>query len=145
MDLKPIEQDIVTRLKAIVAPNNEVEIQAFPDNPNEYNLIHPGGALLVRFNGIAYQTPDPNNQKFLTQDGLFQWIIVEMQRNLSLKGANQGVYELIESVRAALTGYTISTLSDASVMYPTGVQFVSEDQGKWVYQSSFVFSHPDHE
>ena len=142
MNLTTVESDIITKLKADIS---DVEIKAFPDNPNEYNLIHPGGALLLRYNGSDYQEPDPNNQKFLTQTRLFRWIITIMQRNLSLKNGHRGIYDLIESIRSTLTGYTITGLPDASVMWPIGDRFISENQGLWVYAIEFVLSHPETE
>lgn len=141
MNLKTVENDIIAKLGDI----SDVEIRSFPDNPDEHALTHPGGELLVRYDGSDYETPEPNNQRFLTQSRLFRWIITVRQRNLSFKNGHHGVYDLIELVRSTLTGYSITGLPDVSVMWPVGDRFISEFQGLWTYGVTFVLSHPEHE
>lgn len=142
MNIKTVENDIIAKLQADI---ENVEVRSFPDSPDEYILTHLGGALLVRYDGSEYVEPEPNNQKFLTQSRLFRWIITVMQKNLSFKNGHHGIYDLIEAIRSSLSGYTITSLSDASVMWPREDRFVSENQGQWVYQTTFVFSNPEHE
>jgi hypothetical protein len=141
LNLTTVENDIITKLGDIP----DIEIRSFPDSPSEYNLVHPGGALLVRYDGSDYQEPDGNNQRFLTQTRLFRWIITIVQKNLSFRNNHHGIYDLIELVRTTLSGYTITSKPDASIMYPIGDRFVSENQGTWIYQMTFLMTHPEHE
>ena len=142
MNIKTVENDIIAKLAADIS---NVDVRSFPDNPSEYVITHLGVSLLVRYDGSDYVEPEPNNQKFLTQTRLFRWIITVMQKNLSFKNGHHGIYDLIESIRSSLSGYTITSMSDASVMYPVGDRFVSENQGQWVYQTTFAFTNPEHE
>ncbi len=68
-----------------------------------------------------------------------------MQKSLKDTKGHQGVYTLIESVRASLTGYTITGLDDASVMYPTGDSFTREVAGTWLYTAVYTFTFPEAE
>jgi hypothetical protein len=142
MNIETVEDDIITKLGDI----SNVKIQSWPENPEQFNHLHPNGSILVRYNGSSYENPpEPNNQKFLTQTRTYQWIITAIQRSLKLKDGHQGVYALIESIRSTLSGYTITSMSDASVMWPIGDRFVSERGGIWIYEMVFAFTSPEHE
>jgi len=142
MDLTTVENDLITKLSEIT----NVDVRSWPDNPTEFNHLHPNGSLLVRYNGSNYTNPpEANNQKFLTQTRTFEWIVTVIQRSLKLKKGHQGVYTLIESVRSKLSGYTITNQSDASILWPINDRFVAEDGGKWVYEITFAFTAPEHE
>lgn len=142
MNLETVEDDIISKLEDI----SGVEVRSWPNNPSDFNLLHPGGSLLVRYNGSNYENPPiPNNQKFLTQTRTFQWIVTIVQKSLKFTDGHQGVYTLIESVRDTLSGYTITDQSDASIMWPIGDRFISEDAGTWIYEIVFAFTAPEHE
>jgi hypothetical protein len=141
VNLETVEDAIVAKLAEIT----NVHVQSWPDNPNDFNHIHPSASLLVRYNGSSYNEPEPNNQKFLTQTRTAQWIVTVIQRSLKLKDGHQGIYALLESVRAKLSGYTPASLSDASIMWPTGDRFVSEQAGTWLYEMTFSHTYPETE
>ena len=145
MNIETIEDDLITKLTADIGLAT-AEIRSFPDDPAEYNLVHPGGAILVRYDQSIYPEPIPNRKSFLIQEEVrHQWIITVMQKSLKLKDGHQGVYGLVESVRTSLSGYTITSQADFSILWPTGVRFVSENEGTWVYQISFAHTAPETE
>jgi hypothetical protein len=141
MNLETVEDDIITQLETI----NNVEVRSWPDNPDDFNHLHPNASILVRYNGSTYNSPDPNNQKFLTQTRVFQWVVTVVQRSLRLKDGHQGIYTLLESVRTTLSGHTITSQDDASVMWPVADRFVSENAGRWIFEMVFAFTAPEHE
>ena len=144
MDISAVEDDIVSRLTTAIA-NAAIDIRSWPDNPQDYQLLKPGGALLVRYSGSTYEPPEPNRQPKIVQPRAVEWLIAIVQKSLKPFKAHQGVYTLIDSVRVALTGYTITGLSDASVMHPTGDGFLSEAAGTWIYNAFYTFSIPEAE
>ena len=144
MDLVAVENDIVTKLQTDIG-SNTIEIRSWPDNPDGYQVTHPGGAMLIRYNGSVYGDPIANPQKKIVQERTLEWIIAIAQRGLKLNAPHQGVYSLIESVRASLTGYTITGFSDASVMMPVGDSFTQESGGLWIYGSTYSFTFPESE
>lgn len=145
MNIETIEDDIVQKLTTDIGLAT-ADIRSFPDDPREYTLTHPGGALLVRYDQSIFPDPEPNRRSFLIQDDVrHQWIITVMAKNLKLKNAHQGIYGLIESVRASLSGYTITSQPDFSILWPTGIRFVFENNGQWVYQISFAHMAPETE
>ena len=142
MNLITAEDAIIAQLSAEI---DNVHIQSFPDNPSEFQHVHPNASLLVMYNSSNYSDPISNNQGFLTQDRTPQWVISILTRNLKLAKGQQGSYVFLESIRRALTGFTIPGFSDATIMWPTGDRFVTENQGLWQYQITFVFGIPEHE
>jgi len=142
MNLITVENDIIAKL---IADISGVKVESWPDNPADYRLLHPGGALLIRYQGSTYPTPEPNSQKIVVQDRVSNWEISIMQQSLKDTKGQHGIYTLLESVRASLTGYTITGLADASIMYPTGDSFTREDAGMWLYSMAFAFTFPEAE
>jgi hypothetical protein len=54
MALNTIIDDIITQLDTAL----ELKVEGFPDNPREYKLLHPKGAVLVSFNNSSYTSPE---------------------------------------------------------------------------------------
>jgi len=144
MNLTTVENDIVTKLQTDITSNTP-EIRSWPDSPDEYQLLHPHGAILVRYNGSTYSPPDPNSQKKIVQLRTVEWVMAIVQRSLKLTKGHQGIYGLIEEIRASLTGYTITGLSDASVLMPTGDSFTQESGGIWIFGAGYSFTFPEAE
>jgi len=142
MNLETAEDDLITRLETI----DNVEVRSWPDDPAEFNHIHPNASILIRYNGSGYDNPPtPNNQKFLTQERTFQWVVSILRKSLRLTNGHQGIYTILESVRTTLSGYTITSQSDASIMWPVSDRFVSQAQGRWLYEMIFAFTAPETE
>ena len=142
MNLITVEDDIIAKLKADITT---VEVVPWPDNPADFKNLHPTGAILVRYDGSGYITPIPNSSKIIVHDRSSNWGISIIQENLRETKGHQGVYTLLESIRSALTGYTITGLDDASVMYPTSDGFTREVAGTWLYKIVFTFTFPEAE
>jgi len=144
MNLTTVENAIITQLGTVIT---DMKIAAWPADVRDYLLSHPNGAILVHYLGSTYAEPEPNNQPKIVHDRLSEWSIYISKKVLKQIDLNphQDVYTSIENVRTALTGYTIATLSDASVMWPTRDRLVYEEKGFWIYEMIFVFSYPEAE
>lgn len=138
MDLLAPETDLVAKLKDFLGVT--VQVEAFPDNPETYDYTQPNGAVLVQYHGSVYAAPVPNRTGKVIQERTGNWICTILHRNLSQHG---GVYALIEGVRRALTGYTLSGMPESTVLYPVNDGFINRNPGKWVYQITFAQSSPE--
>lgn len=126
MDIKDLESAIVNKLKAAL-PNLLVE--AYPDNPSSFKMIHPKGAVLVHYSGSKFNP------------SLFEEVIVQERKltydliilNRSLRG-NSGIYETMDKIREALTGFQYD---DTTKFYPIDEEFILEENGLWQYGMRF--------
>jgi len=144
MDLTVVEDDIKARLVAQIVADVP-EIRSWPNNPADYQFIHPIGAVLLRYNGDNSETPVPNQQKKAVQLRTVSWLVGVITKNLSREDGHQGAYDILEKVRAALVGYTISTLDDASIIWHDSTQLLQEVGGTWIYTMTFTFTFPEGE
>jgi hypothetical protein len=124
MAILTIENDIITQLQSSIT---DLKIECYPENPAEYKLLHPKGAVLVRFQGASYSKP--TETVFIQQDVSLEFNITLMVKGLRDKN---GAYNYIDSIISALTGH--------NGMYPTKVAFLTEEAGIWRY--SIIFTVP---
>lgn len=129
MDIETTENAVLDRLKDRVP---QLQIEAFPDDPANYQLLHPLGALLVRFFGEGFSDPKPTGPVIQAEKMEFEVVIVA--RHLR---THQGIYAYIGLVKAALTGKFDLALPRA---YLTRVRFVSVNSGVWQYSVTFAFN-----
>lgn len=126
MDIKELETAIVNKLK-IALP--DLLIEAYPDNPSSFKMIHPKGAVLVHYSGSKFNP------------SLFEEVIVQERKltydlivlNRSLRG-NSGIYETMDKIREALTGFQYE---DTTKFYPIDEEFILEENGLWQYGMRF--------
>ena len=133
MSLKDTENAIILRLQAQVTT---VPTEGFPEKPEQYQLKHKSGVLLVSYAGSKYSQPSQGNA--VVQDRRQEWDIVLVFRNLR---EHTGAYDILDSVRSALTGYVLS--AEYTGMYPVREEFISEVSGIWQYGITFAF-HATH-
>ena len=130
-----IEQAILARLQAQIIG---VEVEAFPDEPENYQLKHGAGAVLVRYTGSRFDRHEPTD--VVIQD---QTVTIELAVLMrSLRRHDAGILPMLDAVRAALTGYRIP---GASTLTPTKEEFVSYDQGVWRYDVTMECTTVHHE
>lgn len=129
MDIEAVENAIIERLKDRIP---ELEIKPYPDDPSSYQLIHPLGALLVRFSGESLAEPKASGT--VSQMAKMEFETVVVARNLR---THQGIYAYIGQVKAALTGKFDLTLPRA---YLGGVRFLSVNSGIWQYSVTCAFN-----
>lgn len=106
----------------------QFRVDAYPDNPENYRLVHPTGALLVRYAGEV--TEDTGIQQALVQFERSVWNVVVVSRGLR---SHAGAYPVIDAVKEGLGGKTIS----GGTLRPAGVRFLSESGGVWYHAVAF--------
>lgn len=115
-----IEAEIVDALKASLPL---VQVEAFPDQPRDYNLMHSRGAVLVAYKG--------REREVLTGCGManndYQFVVSFLFRNLRARDAHQGIYDALELAEGALTD--IATLKNE--------RFVNFENGVWEYSQLY--------
>lgn len=132
MNIKDIEDQILTKLQAELP---EILIRSFPEKPSEFILLHPLGAILIHYQGANYSST--KSLGFVNQVKTAEFSITIVTRNLR---SNSGAYELLDSVRAILTGFQIK---DCSELVPIKESFISETAGIWQYSINFSLTVPN--
>lgn len=108
----------------------DLAVEAYPDDPDNYRLDHPVGALLVRYHGSKYgPLLDPG---LVVQERRLAIEVTLVMRSLNGK---DGVYGALESVRQILTGYAPPAFGK---LVPIGDEFLSEGGGEWRYAIDFM-------
>jgi hypothetical protein len=149
INLNTIENYFVTTLAAALTT---VQVQAWPDDYRAYvsKFNAPKGALLVRYNGSDYtpDPPEPNGLEILVQEREMRWTVTIFMRNAFGHDAadvfTDGIYTLIGGVVAAMSGKTVTGLTDLTVIWPRRDYFVAKlENSIYVYEVEFGVSGPE--
>ncbi|MGA2408850.1 MAG: Gp37 family protein [Candidatus Binataceae bacterium] len=138
IDISTIELALVARLASQI---DTVEVAHFPDAPQAYRLTHRIGAILVRYEGADYGAL--MDSAAIVQERTMRFAAAILVRDVGWSyggepgGTSPGAYALMESVRAALTGFRIP---GCSKLYPLREKFLERDkQGAvWIYAITFA-------
>ena len=120
---RPIIDAVAAHLQAALP---WVQVDVFPENPADYQFIHPTGAVLV-----GYQS-----SKFTQIEGLG---VIAQQRDvvlhLTIIGAHlhgdDGALAILDEVRLAIVGFKPPNCLPCSLLQE---RFLSEDAGAWQYE-----------
>lgn len=126
MKINKVENKIIEKLKEEIS---DLHIEGFPDKPQNFNLIHPKGAILVHYQGGNY-SPSKSSSS-IVQEKKLEFVLTIITRNLR---SNEGAYTYLDKVKETLTGHKIE---GCSKMYPIKENFLAEDAGLWQYSISF--------
>ena len=140
IDIATIEDAIVNQLRSQISG---IEIRHYPDRPETWRMTHRVGAALVMYRGAHYG--ELLDTAAIIQERKLEFEISIMMRDLGwavggdASGPSPGAYAIIESVRAALTGYQVP---GCRKIYPVSEKFVKRDKqgGVWTYTSTFALS-----
>ena len=130
-----IAANTITALEVTIASRLQAEfpdlaVEPFPDDPEEYRLNSPIGALLVRYHGAKYG--DATDVHVMAQEKSAAVEITLVFRRLDGK---EGVYHHLDAVRAALTGFVPEGWER---LRPLAEEFVFQQGGLWRYAMDFV-------
>lgn len=126
MRIDAIENSIIEHLKASL---KDLHIEGFPEKPDQFNLIHPKGAILVHYQGANYSPT--NSTSSIIQEKKLVFSATAVMRHLR---SNDGAYEVLDKVRELLTGFKIDNCSKISMIKEN---FLSENAGIWQYAINF--------
>lgn len=129
--VQSIETALIAKLGTALP---ELEVQAFPEKPEEYDLIHPVGACLVQYDGSEFSGNSVGNGA-VAQVRRLRFSVVYLVRNLR---DSSGCYALLQRGAAALTGLLVAgTLSPGAIVHES---FHAEADGVWMYVQSYEFA-----
>ncbi len=128
MNIKTTEDLIIARL---ISQITDLQIEGFPDDPENYRLNHPIGAILVQYQGTKYSAPEEYNVIFQGSN-ITSFSISLFTRDLR---TNAGAYGYLEDIKTALTGLIIP---DQSRLYPTEDGFLGLNEGVFHYGITFA-------
>ena len=128
MSTLQILESVVNRLKAKI-PTLQVEF--FPEKPEEFRLNHPRGALLVNYGGSEFA--EPRELSVVMQPRKFRFSVTVLLRQLHGRG---GAVEVLDDVRRVLAGFR--PLDCRRKVYALTEQFITETAGIWQYAVDFA-------
>src|SRR5579863_3857183 len=140
IDIATIEDAIVTQLRSQIS---SIEIAHYPDRPETWRMTHRVGAALVMYKGAEYGKL--LDTAAAIQERKLEFEVSVMMRDLGwavggdASGPSPGAYSIIESIRAALTGFVVP---GCRKMYPVREKFLKRDKqgGVWTYASTFALT-----
>lgn len=138
LDIATLESAIAAQLRTQL---NSIEVVQFPDKAAAYRLTHRIGAALVAWRGATYGSLD--DTAAIVQVRRLEFEIALIVRDLGWSfgaepsGPNPGAYALLETIRAALTGFRVP---GCRKMYPLREQFLGRDQqgGAWMWSATYA-------
>ncbi|MDQ7799560.1 MAG: Gp37 family protein [Candidatus Edwardsbacteria bacterium] len=123
MGIKAIEDAVYDRLNGFI---KDLAVEAYPDNPDLYELKHAKGSVMVHFEGATAGQPERRGTMVQREDLNFG--ITVMVR--SLKRNTSGAYDVIDLIKQALAGHKIS---GCGKIYLRGTALVQIVDGVWEY------------
>lgn len=131
MSIQDMIDKIVERLKQTGLP---ILVEAFPDDPSKFKLLHPQGAALVAYGGSRYGAPGSLDR--IVQERAVQFDITLLLRKLH--GRDSAVTTL-DAIRVALTGLRLSNRTDlfgqpqGARLRPANDRYIGHSGGVWRY------------
>ena len=114
-------------------------VEAFPDDPEKYDLYHPVGAVLVNYDGSPRYS-DSRDTGVNVQDREVQFSCTLMLRHL--RGPD-GAHQYLDTVRVALNGFRLPGAGGGSRLRPTRERVVDHDNGIWRFEMTFAATVPE--
>jgi len=124
MKITEIENAIINKLKIDI---QDLAVEPFPDNVEDYKLLHPKGAILVSYEGSNYTNPQIEQQI-----RLLEFDVIVIVRNLR---SYLGAYEILDRVRQSLTN---DLFIENAKLYPISEKFLFVEEDKWHYEIRFM-------
>ncbi|WP_339079039.1 Gp37 family protein [Pseudomonas sp. TMP9] len=115
---------IVERLKT--AMGRDLMVELFPENPAQYRLNHPRGAVLVAFGKSTFGGSQATDAMFQERNLVISLTLVFRQLN-----GKDGAVSYLDSIRGTLTGWWPPHCDQAC--RPVSERFIGHLQGVWQY------------
>lgn len=129
-DIASMEAQITERIREYVPGLLVERVRSL--QPSEYQLKAAEGVALVMYGGARYGFPDSAARKQRRDPSM---LVLVAGRNLGAEDAHQGVYESLERIREALTGFEVVVPGKLRLeFYPSEERPVAEREGVFWYQ-----------
>lgn len=123
MDFEAIENAIYEKLLTDIT---DYSVEKYPDDPMNYKLLHPKGAVLVKWSGENRTEP-----KIIQQGIIHKFTISIVSRNLR---TNTGAYGIIKEIQESVTA-----LNDYGLrIYKLSSREIGYDDKKWYHESVYL-------
>lgn len=122
-----IENVLLERLQANLP---ELVVEAFPDNPSEYEFIHPVGAVLVQYDSSNFG--EDYCLAFTAQKRTMKFNVVSLTRSLR---DHNGCYDVLERISQTILGLKLNGFEQFKQETDS---FSDETDGVWTYVQSFT-------
>lgn len=142
LDLIAAEHDLLARLRERMG---EVPARAFPatnGNGDLPMLKNDAGEVYVRWLGDALGAPAANRSQVIEQTPTSQWETFVRCKSHAAPNSNPHHvgYALVMQTVQALSGFTLPSALDGSVLYPVRRQFMGEVEGLWNFSIIWQFT-----
>lgn len=134
MTLTPTEHLLDAMLARLQAElGSELMIELFPENPLQYRLNHPRGAVLLAYGKSTFGPSQTTDATLQTRHWLLRLTLVFRQLN-----GKDGVISHLDRIRTCLTGWHPPHADQAC--RPVSEQFIGHFNGVWQYAQDFATS-----
>ncbi|MBC2658294.1 hypothetical protein H7A76_22875 [Pseudomonas sp. MSSRFD41] len=105
-------------------------VELFPENPANYRLNHPRGAILLAYGKSSFGGSEANDAVFQARTLVIRLTLVFRQLN-----GKDGVIGYLDEIRECLTGWFAPHCDQAC--RPVAEQFIGQVSGLWQYGQDF--------
>lgn len=120
---------VIAQLKT--AHGHELAVEYFPEQPLNYRLNHPVGAVLVSYAKSNFATNEAVDSTWMAREMTIPLTLMFRQLN-----GKKGVIAYLDHVRSTLTGWTPPHCDNA--LKPVSEQFLAQNAGIWQYALDFT-------
>lgn len=124
---------MLARLQADLG--SELMIELFPENPLQYRLNHPRGAVLLAYGKSTFGQSESTDACFQARHLVLRLTLVFRQLN-----GKDGVVSHLDRIRTCLTGWYPPHANQAC--RPVSEHFIGHHNGLWQYAQDFAVGVP---
>lgn len=124
-----LTEAVIQELRHNVA---NVEVENYPDNPRNYQLRHPRGALLVRYGGAVPYGRDGSSAR--SSQRRVRIVVAVVARGLMGHG---GAMDLLDELRNLLPGFAPDERLLQELRFE-GEDYVNDEDGVWYFDQSWL-------
>lgn len=132
-----LEADILQRITAALTNPEQaypkIDVQAWPDRPADYKMLHPQGAALLVYKGKKYSDNVKNDDKAEFELAIMARTLHEPNTEAPI---GTGVYELLSTCIDALHGWRSEYATRPLTIVSDGFNLYGE--GVWTYSIRFT-------
>ena len=109
---------------------DEMAVELFPENPMQYRLNHPVGAILLAYGRSTFGGSEGTDAVFQARNIVIRLTLVFRELN-----GKDGVVTYLDRIRTCLTGWYAPHCDMAC--RPVSEQFIGHREGIWQYAQDF--------
>ncbi|SDU58415.1 Gp37 family protein [Pseudomonas mandelii] len=110
---------------------HELMVELFPENPLQYRLNHPRGAVLLAYGKSTFGTSESTDAIVQARHVVLRLTLIFRQLN-----GTTGVVSYLDRLRSCLTGWYPPNADQAC--RPISEQFIGHQNGVWQYAQDFA-------